>query len=251
MDLGLAGKRALVTGASRGIGKAIAAELAREGCSLVLVARHKPSLDQLAESLASTSRVETVALDLSVHTNIETLAGAVGEIDILVNNAGSVPPGNLVSVDNEAWRGAWDLKVFGYISLSRCLLPMLRARRGVIVNIIGSAAEALPPNYIAGASGNAALVAFTRALARGVAADGMRVVGVSPGPVATERLEMLMRAQAAERWGDEERWREPLETMPHGRVATPQEIAAAVAFLASPRSGYTSGTVLTIDGGGS
>ncbi len=250
MDLALKGKRAVVTGASRGIGKAIATTLAEEGCSLLLVARHDTPLDETAKALAGVTRVETMTLDLSVQADVEQLADAAGETDILVNNAGSVPPGDLLAIDNAAWRAAWDLKLFGYISLSRCFLPLLIVRRGVIVNIIGSAAETLPAEYIAGASGNAALVAFTRALARGVAAEGVRVVGINPGAVATERLEMLMRAQAAHRWNDGARWQEMLADLPFGRAAAPQEIADAVAFLASPRSGYTSGTVLTIDGGG-
>lgn len=248
MDLKLAGKRALVTGASQGIGKAVATTLAEEGCDLVLVARSGAALEQVAATLRAGVDVATIALDLSVQGNIERLPTLVGDIDILVNNAGGVPPGNLLEVDDDRWRAAWDLKVFGYISAARCLLPGLTARGGVIVNILGSAAETLPPDYIAGASGNAALVAFTRSLARGGAGHGVRVVGVSPGPVATDRLIMLLRAQAVVRWGGEERWQDLLKAMPLGRAATPREIADAVAFLASPRSAYTSGTVLTIDG---
>jgi NAD(P)-dependent dehydrogenase (short-subunit alcohol dehydrogenase family) len=121
---------------------------------------------------------------------------------------------------------------------------------GVIVNVIGSAGEKFPPGYIAGAAGNASLMAFTRALGKGAPADGLRVVAINPGPVETERHVMLQRATAEKTLGDPDRWRELTKGMPFGRPATPAEIGWAVAFLASPKSGYTTGTVLTIDGGG-
>jgi 3-oxoacyl-[acyl-carrier protein] reductase len=176
------------------------------------------------------------------------VAGAVGALDILVNNAGASPPGNLLAVDNERWRAAWDLKVFGYVSLSRALYPVLKKRQGVIVNIIGSAGERFDPDYIAGSAGNASLMAFTRSLGKMATQDGMRVVGINPGPVATDRMQTRLRARAAKELGEENRWQELTAGMPFGRAAKPEEIAAAAAFLASPRSGYTSGTILTIDG---
>jgi NAD(P)-dependent dehydrogenase (short-subunit alcohol dehydrogenase family) len=120
----------------------------------------------------------------------------------------------------------------------------------VIVNVIGAAGEKFPPGYIAGATGNAALMAFTRALGRAGPKDGVRVVGINPGVTETERQEMLLRHRATEELGDAERWREFAADMPFGRMGSAAEIGAAVAFLASPRSGYTTGTVLTIDGGG-
>jgi len=174
-----------------------------------------------------------------------------GDLDILVNNAGAIPPGGLLDVSDEAWRSAWDLKVFGFIALTRALYPAMAARRsGVIVNVIGVAGEKYPPGYIAGATGNAALMALTRALGRSSTADGIRVVGINPGPIATARQQMLARARAKKELGDAERWRELYKTMPFGRAGKPEEIGYAVAFLASPLSGYTSGTILTIDGGG-
>jgi NAD(P)-dependent dehydrogenase (short-subunit alcohol dehydrogenase family) len=123
-------------------------------------------------------------------------------------------------------------------------------RRGVVVNVIGAAGEYFDPNYIVGSAGNAALMAFTRALGKAAPKDGMRAVAINPGPVGTDRIETLLRARARRDFGDESRWRDYHKTMAFGRPATPEEIADAVAFLASPRSGYTTGTVLTIDGGG-
>ena len=139
--------------------------------------------------------------------------------------------------------------MFGYIGLTRALYPRLKERAGVVVNVIGAAGEYFDPNYIVGSAGNAALMAFTRSLGKAAPKDGMRVVGVNPGPVATDRIEMLLRARAARDLGDPERWREFHKAMAFGRPASVEEIASAVAFLASPRSGYTTGTILTIDGG--
>jgi len=251
MDLQLAGKRVLITGGSKGIGQAVAELLAAEGCDLRLVARDGAALEQIATALRTRFpvNVETMAADLSTDATVRAVAEWAGEIDILVNNAGAIPPGTLTSIDDAAWRKAWDLKVFGYISLSRAVYPMMAARKqGVIVNVIGAAGQWLPPGYLAGATGNAALMAFTKALARGSHTDGIRVVAINPGPVETKRLETMQRANAERELGDAERWREMFKTMPFGRPAKPAEIAAAVAFLASPLSGYTSGTVLTIDG---
>ncbi len=253
MDLRVAGLRALVTGGSKGIGRAAAEALAAEGCALVLAARDESRLAAAATAIRTRHQVavDTVAVDLSRQAEVERLVAAVGVPDILVNNAGAIPPGTLVEVDDATWRAAWDLKVFGFISLCRMLYPGMAARRsGVIVNVIGAAGERFDPAYIAGSSGNAALMGFTRALGRAAPADGLRVVGINPGPVATERMEMLLRARAERSLGDAGRWRELCARMPFGRPAEPDEIGAAVAFLASPRSGYISGTILTIDAGG-
>jgi NAD(P)-dependent dehydrogenase (short-subunit alcohol dehydrogenase family) len=250
MDLQLSGKLALVTGASKGIGRATAMTLAQEGCDLALVSRDPIALNAAAEAvrLRSSVSVRTLPADLSKQDEIERVAAEFAELDILVNNAGAIPPGNLLAVGNDAWRAAWDLKVFGYISMCRALYPSLKRRGGVIINIIGAAGERLDPGYIAGSTGNAALMAFTKSLAKGAAKDGMRVVGINPGPVATDRLEVMMRGRAKTQFGDETRWKELLGGMSFGRAATPEEIGSAVAFLASPRSGYTTGTILTIDG---
>ena len=252
MDLQLSGKRALVTGGSKGIGHAAAMALAAEGVDLVLAARDPVSLEEAASAVRGRHqvRVETIAADLAQTAEVERLAGAAGELDLLVNNAGAIPPGTLLQVDEAKWRAAWDLKVFGFITLSRALYPVLQRRRGVIVNVIGAAGESFDPNYVAGSTGNAALMGFTRALGRAAPKDGMRVVGINPGPVSTDRLIMLLRARAERELGDVERWSELTAGMAFGRPATPEEIGDAVAFLASPRSGYTTGTILTINGGG-
>ena len=252
MDLGLNGKRALITGGSRGIGRATAELLADEGVHLLIVARDPAALAEAKEAVRARGQVNvtTISADLSREAEIQRVVKDAGAVDILVNNAGAIPPGGLADVDNERWRSAWDLKVFGFISLCRAIYPMMAARRsGVIVNVIGAAGEKMPANYIAGSTGNAGLMAFTRALGRASPADGIRVVGINPGSTATQRLEMLLRHRAQEALGSGDRWLELCKDMPFGRPGKPEEIAYAVAFLASPRSGYTSGTILTIDGG--
>ncbi len=252
MDLHLAGKRALITGGSKGIGRACALLLAEEGVDLILVARDPAALDKTASDVRTRHQVsvQTIAVDLSTDAAVVAVARDAGAIDILVNNAGAIPPGGLLAVDDATWRRAWDLKVFGFISLCRAIYPTMAARRtGVIVNVIGSAGEKLSPNYLAGTTGNAGLIAFTRALGTSSPKDGVRVVGINPGPTATARMEMLMRDRAKASLGDADRWPELCANMPFGRPGTPEEIANAVAFLASARSAYTSGTILTIDGG--
>ena len=252
MDLHLAGRRALITGGSKGIGRATAEVLAEEGMDLLLVSRSADALEATAQSIRARHQVqvETLATDLSQDAEVLRLAAHAGEVDVLVNNAGAIPPGTLLSVDTETWRRAWDLKVFGFIALSREIYRQMAARNsGVIVNIIGAAGEKFPPGYIAGAAGNASLMAFTRALGHASQKDGIRVVGINPGATETERQTMLLRHRAQTELGDAERYPELLAGNPFGRIATPHEIGYAAAFLASPRSGYTTGTILTIDGG--
>lgn len=249
MDLQLSSKRALVTGGSAGIGYATALLLAQEGCDVVIVARdgNKLSSAQAAIREAADASVETIAADLSSPAEVDRVAAGIERLDILVNNASAVPPGSLLEVDDARWRQGWDLKVFGYIGLCRALYPQLKRSRGVIVNVVGGVRN--DPNFIVGATGGAALSAFTIALGKAAASDGMRIVSIHPGQVATERGEKFLRARAKVEWGDESRWQEYYRHLPFGRPASVDEIASAIAFLASPRSGYTNGTTLTMDGG--
>ncbi len=243
MDLNLQGKRVLVTGGSKGIGLACAEAFAAEGAEVRIASRNP-------ERSAGAAKFAAKAVDLSAKGAADALAAWAGDLDILVNNAGAIPGGDLLKVDEDTWRKAWDLKVFGYINLSRRVYARMKERRtGVIVNIIGSAGEKLDAAYIAGSTANAGLMAFTRALGGASHADGIRVVGINPGPIATDRLKTLYRQRAETLLGDAGRFAELFANMSFGRPGTPQEIAAATLFLASERSAYTSGTILTIDGG--
>jgi NAD(P)-dependent dehydrogenase (short-subunit alcohol dehydrogenase family) len=188
--------------------------------------------------------------DLSTAAAMEALAAAAGEVDVLVNNAGDIPSGPIDAVDDAAIRRGFDLKVFGYISLTRAVLAGMKARRnGVVINDIGNSGENWDANYFAGSTGNAALMAFTRALGGVSLDDGVRVVGVNPGPVATDRMKKLMKRRALDWFGDETRWEELFAKYPGGRPASAAEVADLMVFLASPRAGYISGTIVTIDGG--
>jgi NAD(P)-dependent dehydrogenase (short-subunit alcohol dehydrogenase family) len=216
------------------------------------VARTQADLDRAkAEIAGKTNRkVETVAADLSDSANVDRLARDFPGIDILVNNAGAIPGGTLLDMDEQRWRAAWDLKVFGYINMCRAFYPHMKQRQsGVIINVVGNAAQTHDPEYICGVAGNAALTAFSQSLGSVSARDGIRVVAVSPGPVATDRLVALMRKKAQDRTGNAENWRDLFKPLPFGRASTPAEIGAAIAFLASGHSGYTSGSVMIIDAG--
>ena len=252
MDLKLNGRTALITGASKGIGRAIAKVLAEEGCNLILVSRTAADLDAARKEIAARHNVSIVthALDLAVSESVDRLAKEHGGIDILVNNAGAIPGGRLAEVDEKRWRESWDLKVYGYINMTRAFYAAMKERRrGVIINILGVAGERFESTYIAGSAGNAGLVAFTKSIGSASPADNIRVVGVSPGPIDTERLETLMRKRAQDQLGDASKWREFHKPLPFGRPGTSEEIAHMVAFLASDLSSYTTGTVITIDGG--
>jgi 3-oxoacyl-[acyl-carrier protein] reductase len=254
MDLKIAGRTALITGGSKGIGRATAEIMAAEGCNVILVSRGAESLAAAKAAIAQKSNVcvDTVAADLSDSRNVDQLAKDYPDIDILVNNAGAIPGGSLAQVGEETWRKAWDLKVFGYVNMCRAFYALMKARgAGVIVNVVGNAADTHDPEYICGVTGNAALVAFTQSLGSVSARDGVRVVALSPGPVETERRIGLLKKKARDRTGREENWKDLVKPMPFGRGASPEEIGAAIAFLASGHSGYTSGSVVTIDAGAS
>ncbi|RYE34072.1 MAG: SDR family oxidoreductase [Hyphomicrobiales bacterium] len=252
MNLQLAGQRVLVTGASQGIGEGLAEVFAEEGAHLHLVARSADKLERLAERLRAAHGVEVVTqqADIAAPGAVQAIADAAGDIDVLVNNAGAIPGGDLWQVEAAAWRDGWDVKVFGYIDLCRAIYPGMKARgRGVILNNIGNGGENFDARYIAGSTGNAALMAFTRALGGRSLDDGIRVVGINPGPVATDRIVKVMKSRAQELHGDESRYRELLAAYPLGRPAHIREVADLFAFLASPRSAYTSGVICTVDGG--
>lgn len=252
MDLALTGKKILITGASQGIGEGLAAAFAAEGCALYLTARSADKLARVAADLTAMHgvAVAVLALDMTSAGAIDQVVEFAGDADILVNNAGVIPGGDLWEIDEERWRAGWELKLHGYINLTRVFYARMKERgAGVILNNIGNGGENFDFNYIAGTTGNAALMAFTRAVGGRSLEDGIRVVGVNPGPVDTNRIRKLLKMRAESKLGDPARYVELLSSYPLGRAASVREIADMFVFLASERSSYTSGTIITIDGG--
>jgi hypothetical protein len=251
MELGLEGKSAVITGGSKGIGLACAISLAREGCSVHLVARTAADLSAAQTLISAQANVAVTydALDLSHSAAITDLCASHNDVDILVNNAGAIPAGSLLDIEEDVWRQAWDLKVFGYINMCRQMYGHMQgqAKGGVIINVIGAGGERPSAGYAAGAGGNAALMALTRAMGGTSRKDNIRVLGVNPGQIVTERLETMQRSMAEKRWGDPERWQELWDARyPPGQ---PEHIADMVSFLASDLSSNTTGSIITIDGG--
>lgn len=252
MDLELAGRRVLVTGGSKGIGLACAESFAAEGADIVLSARDPGRLDEAVSGLRARHQVQVTAIaaDLSKDVERERLAREAGAIDILVNNAGAIPGGSLFDISMERWAEAWSLKVMGYVHMTKLVLEQMSERHaGVIVNIIGLAGRQPRWSYVCGASGNAALIAFTEAVGAKSVDFGVRVFGINPTATKTDRIMSVSRQRAATQFGDEERWEEAMGRLPFDRLCEPGEIADIAVMLASPKAGYLSGTVIDVDGG--
>jgi NAD(P)-dependent dehydrogenase (short-subunit alcohol dehydrogenase family) len=250
--LNLTGRLALITGGTQGIGLATAELMAAEGCDLHLAARTLTDLEKVQAYLSDTYSVSVHIhpSDLSVREETVALAKTCQGIDILVNNAGAIPIGNLDRVDDRTWREAWDLKVFGYINLTREVYADMRARgNGVIINVIGMRGATPKSDYVAGSAGNAALMAFTVSVGAEAADFGVRVVGVNPGKTLTKRLLYLEKNRAKAAFGDESYWQESNSSLPYRRYAKPEEVANLIVFLASHRASYINATVISIDGG--
>jgi NAD(P)-dependent dehydrogenase (short-subunit alcohol dehydrogenase family) len=252
METGLAGRSVLITGASRGIGRAAALGFAAEGCALHLAGRNETDLRAVAAQAldqgAKSAQVHTGDL---LHTGEPArLARTCGEIDVLVTNAGATPTGPIETVTESDWQEGLGLKVISTaLLIGEVYRSMCQRGSGVIVNVIGNCGERPDPEIIIGTVCNAGMMNFTRALGADSPRHGVRVLGVNPGPTATERLIMLMERKAADRLGDAKRWTDLTAPLPFGRAATPEEIANMIVFGASDRASFVSGTVLTVDGG--
>jgi 3-oxoacyl-[acyl-carrier protein] reductase len=257
MDLGLTGRVAIVGGSSRGLGLAVAAELAREGCALVICARDGAALEAARARLVEESGAEVLALPANlsdpeaVHMIASAAVDAFGHVDILVNNTGGPPPGPFESHSPEAWRAALAQNLESVLNLTRAVLPAMKERRwGRIINITSAAVKQPMDDLILSNSVRAAVTGFARTLANEVGAYGITVNNVMPGLIGTERLEKLAAHYAGRQGASPAAVREQWHAqVPVGRLGEPQELAALVAFLASARAGYITGTSIPVDGG--
>lgn len=257
MDLGLRDKVALVAASSQGLGRAVAEELAAEGASLVLCARDAPILDKAAAAIAerSNTRVLAVPADVTNTGDIKRLVDAAierfGRIDILVTNAGGPPAGRFDQLTREQWEQAIRLTLLSAVELTRQVLPGMKERRwGRILNITSIAVKQPVENLLLSNSLRAGLTGFARTLANEVAADGITVNNVLPGYTRTERLDELAEMMAEKQGISPNEFRGKWEKeIPMGRLGEPREFAAVVAFLASERASYITGTSIQVDGG--
>lgn len=252
MDLQLKGKIALVTGASRGIGRAIAETLAAEGMQVALAARSVDLLSEIAEALPTKALV--IPGDLrepaSAVAAIDTTVAHFGRLDLLVNNAGATVRGDFLALTDAEWHDGFALKFYGAMRCSRAAWPHLQASRGAIVNIVGIGGRTGSSEFAIGGAVNAALLNLTKALADRGVADGVRVNAVNPGSITTERLERRVAQLAREKGVDSTTAAEQMaQALRVARFGEPVEIARAVAFLGSPVAPYCQGVILDVDGG--
>ena len=252
MDLGLKRRRAVVTGASRGIGRAIAAALAAEGADVVAAARNVEKLKDLAESVADgTGTITAHAADLSQADAIQSLAPALETADILVFNTGGPPFGLATDITDSSWSAQFEAMFLSAIRLTRLALPGMRTRRfGRILLVVSSGVIQPIPNLAISNALRAALVGWAKTLATEVAADGVTVNCLAPGRIATDRIVEFDQTRAR-RDGItvEQAQKLSVATIPAGRYGEADEFAAMAAFLASPRSSYVTGGIIRIDGG--
>jgi 3-oxoacyl-[acyl-carrier protein] reductase len=255
MELGLAGKVALVTGSSRGIGRGIAVALAQEGCDLVLTGTDQKALAETAAAVEKHGRkARAVAIDLRHETAPAALTDAAksayGRLDILVNNAGTTKRGDFLTLTDTDWADGYALKLFAHVRLSRAAWPLLKASGGSLVSIGGTSGRVPTAGFTIGSSVNAAVAAFSKALADLGKTDGVQVNCIHPSYVDTERFARRVKADM-ERTGKSEaevrEWhRQDIGTI---RLGTTDDVANLVAFIVSPRGRWLHGATVDLDGG--
>lgn len=251
----LQGKTAIVTGSSRGIGRAIAIRLAKDGARVVVCARTADALEQVVREISEASgTAASLALDLRgpdagdrlVDFSVKTYGG----LDIVVNNAGATRRGEFVKLTDEDWEDSFALKFFGTVRVTRAAWPHLKKSAGSVVFISGAGGRTPGPEFAAGGAVNAGLLSLTKALAETGIRDGVQVNSVSPGAVRTDRLKLRLAATMKEHSIDlEAAERRFIESLGVTRIGEPEDIAALVAFVVSPEGRFLHGSLIDMDGG--
>ena len=255
MDLGLRGRSALVTGASKGIGRCIARELAAEGVDLALTARGKEALEEAAaEVRRSGIRVFVETCDVTDADDAKRLvaagAEALGGLDIVINNAGRAQPGFFMTLTDEAWSNDIQLKLMGMIRVTRAALPHLRtSQHGRVININAVAGRQVQPGLMATTTNRAACLAFTKSLAHELAPEGILVNSVNIGLVTTPQWENIRARLAPDKDLDTFTCEMATRSVPLGRFGRPEEVSGLVAFLCSDRASYITGASIDVSGG--
>jgi len=252
MDLLLSNKIAIITGASRGIGKAIAETLSAEGMKVVLAARSSKELESLAKSLSNESLIQVVDLRAPESAN-QVVASTIekfGNVDLLVNNAGATKRGDFLELSDADWQDGYALKFFGAMRGARAAWPHLCASGGSIINIVGIGGRTGSAEFTIGGAVNASVLNLTKCLADRGLKEGVRVNAINPGSIATERLQIRLREFASEQGVEvAAAEKEMANAFKIARFGEPAEIARVVAFLASPQSSYCQGAIVDVDGG--
>ena len=252
----LAHKVCVISGGSRGIGKAIARRLAQDGCDCLLVARSADQLQETARLITNESgrRVEICPTDLrtlagcqAVHAVVEK---AFGRVDILVNNAGATQGGLFLEQDDSVWEDGFALKFYGTVRLSRLLWPMLKSRQGTVINIAGGFARTPDPDFMIGGAVNAALTNFSKALAGLGLRDDVNVNVIHPGMTVTERLEEIFAGRARLAGTSAVAAKQAsIENDGIRRLGQTEDVAELVCFLCSPKARHIQGVAIAVDGG--